>query len=221
MGALPGELALTCLRPAAPALFTLKEKRSEFIAALVPASTPEEARAALDAVRQKHKQATHNCPAWRIGFPTVEELIDTPKAWKVVLNVEQEVLKFTSLWAEYASFDAGFFTENVPYAFHVSFSDCYGALRGNEWSMFPVDTKALFVALKQQWNEKWSSFERYAHYDFDSDFDKVKDWAVGVGYQYTPNLYFELAYNRVDAGDLAPNVFKKGDIIRFRTLLSF
>ena len=73
MGALPGELALTCLRPAAPALFTLKEKRSEFIAALVPASTPEEARAALDAVRQKHKQATHNCPAWRIGFPTVEE----------------------------------------------------------------------------------------------------------------------------------------------------
>ena len=148
-------------------------------------------------------------------------IIDTPKAWKVVLNVEQEVLKFTSLWAEYASFDAGFFTENVPYAFHVSFSDCYGALRGNEWSMFPVDTKTLFVALKQQWNEKWSSFERYAHYDFDSDFDKVKDWAVGVGYQYTPNLYFELAYNRVDAGDLAPNVFKKGDIIRFRTLLSF
>ncbi|MBP5212153.1 MAG: YigZ family protein [Pyramidobacter sp.] len=73
MGALPGQLALSCLRPAAPAFFTLKEKRSEFIAALFPAAGTDEARAALDAVRLEHKQATHNCPAWRIGFPAVEE----------------------------------------------------------------------------------------------------------------------------------------------------
>ena len=73
MGALPGELALSCLRPTASCVRTLKEKRSEFIAALFPASSAADARAVLDAVRLEHRQATHNCPAWRIGFPDVEE----------------------------------------------------------------------------------------------------------------------------------------------------
>jgi len=148
--------------------------------------------------------------------------VDDPKAWKVILAVDQDTLKFTSLWAEYAKFDAGFVTENMPYAFHARMAD-YASIVMEEqgWrTLFPGDTDVLFVALKQEWNEKFSTFERYHHFDIDG-YDKVKDWAVGVGYQYTPNLYFELAYNRVDAGDLAPNVFKKGDIIRFRTLLSF
>ena len=149
--------------------------------------------------------------------------IDDAKAWKAILNVDQDVLRFTSLWVEYGKFDEGFTTENLPYAFHKSLGDWYALGVGD--IVFPVDTKVLFIALKQQWNEKWSTFERYVNYDFDSSFDKVKDWAVGVGYQYTPNLYFELAYNRIDSGDNVPNLsgidFKKGDIIRFRTLLSF
>lgn len=73
MGAGPGQLALTCLRPAAPAVFTLKEKRSEFIAALHPANTTADARSAFDLIRAEHRQATHNCPAWRVGFPEAEE----------------------------------------------------------------------------------------------------------------------------------------------------
>ena len=73
MGAGPGQLALTCLRPAAPAVFTLKEKRSEFIAALHPANTAADARSAFDLIRAEHRQATHNCPAWRVGFPEAED----------------------------------------------------------------------------------------------------------------------------------------------------
>lgn len=73
MGALPRELALSCLRPTAACVHTFKEKRSEFIAALFPAATAEEARTALEVVRLEHRQATHNCPAWRIGFPATEE----------------------------------------------------------------------------------------------------------------------------------------------------
>ena len=149
--------------------------------------------------------------------------IDDAKGWKAILNVDQDVLRFTSLWVEYGKFDEGLTTENLPYAFHKSLGDWYALGVGD--IVFPVDTKVLFVALKQQWNEKWSTFERYVHYDFDSSFDKVKDWAVGVGYQYTPNLYFELAYNRIDTGDNVPRLsgydFREGDIIRFRTLLSF
>lgn len=73
MGALPLVLGVSCLRPTAPCTATLKEKRSEFIGALFPAGSAEEARTALDAVRKEHYSATHNCPAWRIGFPETEE----------------------------------------------------------------------------------------------------------------------------------------------------
>lgn len=73
MGTLSGELALSCLRPASPASYTFREKRSEFIASLCPAATADEARAVLDAARRKHCSASHNCPAWRLGFPDTEE----------------------------------------------------------------------------------------------------------------------------------------------------
>jgi len=66
-------VSLAYLRAAAEARCTLKEKRSEFIAALFPARSPDEARAALDSVRREHRQAAHNCPAWRVGFPDTEE----------------------------------------------------------------------------------------------------------------------------------------------------
>lgn len=62
-----------CRRPAVPAVYSFKEKRSEFIAALFPAATGDEARAALESVRKEHHGAAHNCPAWRVGYPDVEE----------------------------------------------------------------------------------------------------------------------------------------------------
>lgn len=64
---------IECLRPVAPASFTLKEKRSEFIASLFPASNQAEAKARLDLVRKEHFSATHNCPAWRTEFPNTVE----------------------------------------------------------------------------------------------------------------------------------------------------
>lgn len=75
MGTLPLVLALdqVCRRPAVPAVYSFKEKRSEFIAALFPAAASDEARAVLESVRKEHHGATHNCPAWRVGYPEVEE----------------------------------------------------------------------------------------------------------------------------------------------------
>lgn len=75
MGTLPHVLAINypCRRPTAPSLYNFKEKRSEFIAALFPAVTRDEARAVLESIRKDHYSATHNCPAWRVGYPNVEE----------------------------------------------------------------------------------------------------------------------------------------------------
>ncbi len=46
---------------------SLKIKRSEFICALEPATTVEDARAVISAISQEHRQATHNCWAYRVG----------------------------------------------------------------------------------------------------------------------------------------------------------
>ena len=52
----------------------------------------------------------------------------------------------------------------------------------------------------------------------DADHDKVTEWGVGVVYQYTPQLSFELAYadQKYDAAS------KEDDnVVRFRTHLKF
>ena len=38
---------------------------------------------------------------------------DSPKAWKAIVDVKQDALKFTSLWLEYSKWDASFATTNT------------------------------------------------------------------------------------------------------------
>ena len=142
--------------------------------------------------------------------------IDDPKAWKVAVDISQDVLKFTSLWVEYNKLDQGFQLENLPWAFHNRRSDFedYGMT-----SQLAEDLEIIGVYAKQKWNEKWSTFERYAKYDMDNSASDVNEWTVGLGYQYTPNLYFELAYNNQD-GRVTDGDYENKQI-RFRTLLNF
>lgn len=53
--------------------FTLKERRSEFIATLVPVDTVDTARAEIDRISKKYSDARHNCWAYRVGYPTTQE----------------------------------------------------------------------------------------------------------------------------------------------------
>ena len=53
----------------------------------------------------------------------------------------------------------------------------------------------------------------------DGDYNSVDEWTVGLGYQYSPNLYFELAYNDQD-GKVTDDDYENKQI-RFRTLLNF
>ncbi len=62
-----------CFRPLETAEFTLKERRSEFIASLHPAATADEARSFLEEIRRRNLSATHNCHAWRVNYPSGEE----------------------------------------------------------------------------------------------------------------------------------------------------
>ena len=142
---------------------------------------------------------------------------DSPSAWKIILDVKQDVLKFTSLWAEYAQIDGGFILDNNPWAFD-------DVVFPNEYTDYQAavddDVKVLFFRLAQKWNAKWTTIERYVNYDAEDD---ATEWSVAVRYQYTPNLMFELAYADYDGRFNSGKVDSDWDNneIRFRTFLTF
>ncbi len=142
---------------------------------------------------------------------------DDPNAWKVILDVDQDVLKFTSLWLEYAQIDGGFIMHNNPWGW----SDIVWP---NDYTKYQKavddDVKVYFAQAEQKWNDKWSTKERYAKYDASED---AKEWSVSVGYNYSPNLFFELSYADMDGrfdGSKVDSDYDNNQI-RFRTYLTF
>jgi phosphate-selective porin len=82
-------------------------------------------------------------------------------------------------------------------------------------------TKLFIVNAQQKWNDKWSTYLRYAHWDFDDvRDDTAQEWTVGAKYQYTDALSFELSYDNVSWDDL-PGREDSDHLIRFRTLVAF
>ncbi|MDR1509343.1 MAG: OprO/OprP family phosphate-selective porin, partial [Synergistaceae bacterium] len=160
---------------------------------------------------------------------------DSGKAWKAILDVDQDLLKFTSLWLEYGQIDNNV-REGVMGAIGHRDADFYrGSMPG--WSgITPQDpeffpgrddgtTKVFIVNTQQKWNDKWSTYLRYAHWDFDAPAgaligDKADEWTVGAKYQYTDALSFELSYDNVSWDDVA-GAEDSDHLIRFRTFVAF
>jgi len=150
-----------------------------------------------------------NDPAWQAlniydGGPGD----DSPNAWKAILEIDQDVLGFTSLWLEYAQLDAGFVFPNG--------ASPYGWMRAdsfiNSYGQVVEDTTVWTVLAMQRWNDKWGTYVRYLKADADTfDYD---NWTVAVTHWYTPSLAFELGYDKV-GGDL------DDDFIWLRTTVFF
>ena len=142
---------------------------------------------------------------------------DAPEAFKVILDIKQDVLKFTDLWAEYAHMDAGFIAHlnAYTYADTVWPNDFTDYMEQND-----EDVDIIFVRAQQQWTKKFKTFLRYVNYDADDD---ATEWGVGIGYQYTPALYFELGWTDMDGRFDADGVDGDYDnqLIRLRTLFNF
>jgi len=160
---------------------------------------------------------------------------DSPNAYKAIIDVSQDTLKFTSLWIEYAKFDPHFHTALSPW-------DAFGAELTPNLTMPAVsnvwETEALFVKLEQKWSDKWATFQRYGQFDHSPEgyatepgkrlhnagsFD-ITNWSIGVQYWYTPTVLFELAYDDVDYDDGWKKVdedLKDDSLVRFRTWIFF
>ena len=141
---------------------------------------------------------------------------DSPSAWKVALDVDQSVLKFTSLRGEFGKMDQGFYIQNG--SGWTAGADTY-----NKTGMFMFeDTKFLKVSAIQNWGSKFATYERYAHYDMDN-FGKAKEMQFGIHFKYTPNLQFMVDYTKYDGRLFGGVVVDDAEdkVVRFRTFLSF
>lgn len=154
--------------------------------------------------------------------PAGQSAEDSPTAWKAVLKLDQDLLKFTSLRFEYAETDNMFFGVREYYGLGTDTADVPHVLSNMPWNN--ETTSTIFVRADQQWNEKWSSFIRYVHADYDTNgLDDVDNWGVAVKYQYTPAIAFRLAYDYIDfgSGNGAGNYNGDDHVIQFRTTISF
>ncbi len=158
---------------------------------------------------------------------------DSPNAYKVVLNVDQSVLKFTSIWAEYAHFDEGwqFFTRGgdkntygltegeSPYNNHF---DAAGVYLPVLYYVGSFETDVFYAYLRQKWSDKINTFVSYADVSYDDTGKYQLDtqyWTVGVDYWYTPTVKFTLSYDDASFDD--DHKYKDDSLIRFRTWIFF
>ena len=148
---------------------------------------------------------------------------DDPKSWKAQLVVKQDLLKFTSLWIEYAQEDNTFLGNNLAGITYnwIGANPTQG--RRESIAINPDGTtKIFFIRADQKWNDKWSTFLRYADFDFDVDgMDNTKNWSVGASYQYTPAINFRLAYDYIDYGNLITAPAEDDHVISLRTTVNF
>ncbi|MBQ9528649.1 MAG: S-layer homology domain-containing protein [Fretibacterium sp.] len=140
---------------------------------------------------------------------------DSANHWRLVLDVNQELLKFTSLWLEYGQMKGGFMVPTGLDGQGAMFSSTlYSGVVGNSYGMVE-DMKYWRIALGQQWNEKWATHLFYYGYNFDT-MDDMTEWGLGVQYTYNPSVKFGLNYVKADWDRLGDD-----HIIRFRTTVTF
>jgi hypothetical protein len=153
---------------------------------------------------------------------------DSPTAWKAIIDVKQDALKFTDLWIEYAQIDQNFMFMNAdPYAWALQAS-IFGAphYAGVGVGAALADTTVLNIVAKQKWNDQWWTYLRYINVDvdnlgsIDTSFVDYSGYTASVRYNYTPNLWFEVGYDKIDC-DAIDEVGWDDSMVWFRTTVNF
>ena len=144
---------------------------------------------------------------------------DSPQTWSVLLDLKQDLLKFTSLWVQYIEQDNTWVGPRASTQYAAIFTP------GEQYPVTGDGTnKTFMVNAYQQWGEsKWSSFLQYITTDWDqTGWDDTDQYTIGIGYQYTPQIKFWLAYNYIDYGEGGSQTYQGDEsVILFRTAIDF
>ncbi|MEG1641566.1 MAG: S-layer homology domain-containing protein [Synergistaceae bacterium] len=147
---------------------------------------------------------------------------DSATALKYILEIDQELLKFTSLWIEYNEQDNNFLGIRIE-RFGIGGSSWNYAVSGNK----PYNNnrgKYLYIKAEQEWSEKFSTRLRYTHVDYDTEnYDNANEYGAAIIYRYTPAIAFELMYHYVDFGNTTePEAWRDSDhVVIFRSIVNF
>ena len=168
-------------------------------------------------------------PAW------VRDNYNT-RAYKLVVDVKQDLLGFTSLWLGYDFMRAGFMTTGGGAG---GFEHIDTVRRwGDYYTRLEYDMRTWRVGAIQQWNDQWRTWAYFAHHTFvdvphcGSIWNpKGVQWGVGVEYMLNPNVGFALNYvrtrfDRATSVDDNPGTGwiendRNNHLVRFRTQVTF
>ena len=145
---------------------------------------------------------------------------DSPTTWSAQLDIKQDLLKFTSLYVQYIEMDNSWIGDRAANQYPAVFIPDLDGPVGADGT-----NKTWLITAEQQWGDsKWSSFLQYLTTDWDhNQYDDTDQYTIGVGYQYTPQIKFWLAYNYIDYGDNTAQGANTGNesVILFRTAIDF
>jgi hypothetical protein len=162
------------------------------------------------------------------GAPAYDE---SATAWKIILDVNQEALEFTSLWLEYGQIgnNFSFFDyKNQPYGPYGAgiLYNQPGADHFRPINTYTTSVIGVFLNQWWGWSEKgmWHSFERYVRADYGTPgLGDAENITLGIGYRFSSGLNMELSYNMIDFGGGNPSGFSNGDdcLLLLSTYLAF
>ncbi|MCS7232778.1 MAG: S-layer homology domain-containing protein [Synergistetes bacterium] len=134
--------------------------------------------------------------------------VDKPIIYKLGLSLDQSLLKFTSLTAEYMHMDRGaFYTDRTsqPYSyleaqgFLIDTSEINGVSSPVLSGYVADDVNVFFLKLTQQWSDKVSTTQRYYNVNYKGEnLPDATSFSLSFLYQYTPSLSFEFGFQRVN-----------------------
>lgn len=161
------------------------------------------------------------------------KVVDDANHWAVMIDLKQELLKYTSLWLEYGQYDKGFW---APQGMSTIFPSESNVLKSYGGEQVNQDLKYWRIALGQQWNEQWATHIFYYGYIAEDaktsqyrgedgllhdKIDDAKPSEFGVGVQYKLNDYTTMGLNYVHVDSDQEGDDTEDNIIRFRTKVAF
>ncbi|MDO5562164.1 MAG: S-layer homology domain-containing protein [Synergistaceae bacterium] len=153
---------------------------------------------------------------------------ERPSAWRVLLDVKQRLLKYTSLWVEYNKIDKNFVMTSGSESLMLSDHDQRDFFSSNN---IGGDLEIFRIGLNQVWSKRWSSWLYYAKYKFSNypilnEFGNIEhicpemdEISAGLEYKMNDNISFSLAYFYHKYNEDAN--MEKERTLRFRTSIYF
>jgi len=161
---------------------------------------------------------------------------DSVQAYKGIIEVKQDLLKFTSLWLEYvhvpqefwfgsggnALFNEWDFSGGGYNSSGSAGSSSYATKMLFRNSMLQADLNVMRVAARQQWNYNWATFLFATLYDVDIIDAQFYQYGAGINYRLNPSVDFGLTYTGFSYDDTFRGANESSESqIRFRTQVSF